>query len=257
MRERAKESTRFLSRGPQQPKATERSSDSTRRVSFNGIPLRLRNNAKQDVLVEFSDVAAHTAKCDTCNNRNRDGMTRCTSCGWQCCRKCLGERGGNRSHQSFTSTHVPSDERRSLPSTPVTDTPTPAPRLASSGRAMVGSRSMPGLTPGSVPAPAHGGRGMVSTAEDREAANALVDISFESSTRNDRGEGRSDNARAGSNPSAASDATAEEDQSRAGHSVGQSRLRGEWTVDEQMEGEEFGNPRRNPSRRARPIDLAE
>ncbi|KAJ5727295.1 hypothetical protein N7493_005115 [Penicillium malachiteum] len=65
---------------------------------------------KPNLVVEFTDVAAHTAKCDQCNGRNKDGMTRCATCGWQCCRKCLNNRHGDRTHPSFTSTHVPANE---------------------------------------------------------------------------------------------------------------------------------------------------
>lgn len=39
-------------------------------------------------------------------------MSRCLACGWQCCRKCLAARGGDRTHQSFTSVHTPENKRR-------------------------------------------------------------------------------------------------------------------------------------------------
>ncbi|KAJ5940102.1 hypothetical protein N7516_000270 [Penicillium verrucosum] len=57
--------------------------------------------------VHFSEVAAHTAKCDVCNKRNKNGMSRCQNCGWQICRKCLSDRNGDRTHASFGATHVP------------------------------------------------------------------------------------------------------------------------------------------------------
>ncbi|KAJ5634477.1 hypothetical protein N7528_002319 [Penicillium herquei] len=66
---------------------------------------------KHNLVVEFTDVAAHTAKCDQCNGRNKDGMTRCGTCGWQCCRRCLNTRHGDRTHSSFTSMHVPANEQ--------------------------------------------------------------------------------------------------------------------------------------------------
>lgn len=69
------------------------------------------NRARHIVRVRFADVAAHTAKCDDCDKRNRDGMSRCLACGWQCCRKCLNIRGGDRTHRSFTSIHTPENER--------------------------------------------------------------------------------------------------------------------------------------------------
>lgn len=39
-------------------------------------------------------------------------MLRCLVCGWQCCRKCLNIRGGDRTHRSFTSIHTPENEGR-------------------------------------------------------------------------------------------------------------------------------------------------
>lgn len=59
------------------------------------------------IIVSFSEVIAHTAKCDECNRRNKGGMTRCISCGWQCCLKCLNDRAGDRSHRYFTGMHTP------------------------------------------------------------------------------------------------------------------------------------------------------
>ncbi|KAJ5899511.1 hypothetical protein N7495_004255 [Penicillium taxi] len=55
--------------------------------------------------VQFTDVAAHTAKCDICDKRNRDGMSRCLTCGWQCCRLCQVDKKGDRSHNSFSHRH--------------------------------------------------------------------------------------------------------------------------------------------------------
>ncbi|KAJ5478976.1 hypothetical protein N7530_004485 [Penicillium desertorum] len=62
---------------------------------------------RRRVGVHFSEVAAHTAKCDVCNKRNKNGMSRCQNCGWQVCRKCLTDRNGDRTHASFGATHVP------------------------------------------------------------------------------------------------------------------------------------------------------
>ncbi|KAJ5173234.1 hypothetical protein N7492_005827 [Penicillium capsulatum] len=59
-------------------------------------------------IVQFLDVTAHTAKCDDCDRRNREGMIRCCICGWQCCRNCQNSRGGSRTHRSFQSIHVAS-----------------------------------------------------------------------------------------------------------------------------------------------------
>ncbi|CAI7635191.1 unnamed protein product [Penicillium glandicola] len=74
---------------------------------------------RRRVGVHFSEVAAHTAKCDVCNKRNKNGMSRCQNCGWQICRKCLTDRSGDRTHASFGATHVPEgggDMPVSLPS---------------------------------------------------------------------------------------------------------------------------------------------
>ncbi|KAJ5959501.1 uncharacterized protein N7479_006651 [Penicillium vulpinum] len=74
---------------------------------------------RRRVGVHFSEVAAHTAKCDVCNKRNKNGMSRCQNCGWQVCRKCLTDRNGDRTHASFGATHVPEgggDMPVSLPS---------------------------------------------------------------------------------------------------------------------------------------------
>ncbi|KAJ5914087.1 hypothetical protein N7504_002970 [Penicillium tannophilum] len=237
-------------RGPRQKKATkERKAGPTpEKQHHDRLPLCLKNNQRQDVFVEFTDVAAHTAKCDTCNNRNRDGMSRCTSCGWQCCRQCLGERGGNRSHQSFTSTHVPADERRSSPSLP--HTPTPAPRHALSGSGPMSPLPTP------APATARGESEAEKFAAERAAANTLVDISFDGAPRRN-GDAHLDRERAGPD---SVDAAADSGIGGAGQLLPHQRssgLRRDWMSDSQMAGEEFENPRRNPSRRARPIDLAE
>ena len=99
------------SRGPSPPPTRKSKSLPVRPVS---------SRPRQTVSVQFSDVAAHTAKCDQCDKRNKDGMTRCLACGWQCCRRCLADRGGDRTHRSFTSTHAPESEVR----TQVADTST-------------------------------------------------------------------------------------------------------------------------------------
>ncbi|CAG7941646.1 unnamed protein product [Penicillium salamii] len=59
------------------------------------------------ISVQFTEVAAHTAKCDECNKRNQSGMSRCKHCGWQICNQCKNDRGGDQSHASFGAIHVP------------------------------------------------------------------------------------------------------------------------------------------------------
>ncbi|CAL5868754.1 uncharacterized protein PFLUO_LOCUS2981 [Penicillium psychrofluorescens] len=85
------------------------------------------------VAVQFADVAAHTAKCDKCDRRNKNGMTRCLSCGWQCCRPCLDARGGDRSHRYLGTLHSSASE---LPDSVVVqqrETPTPTRTTTTAG----------------------------------------------------------------------------------------------------------------------------
>ncbi|KAJ6012532.1 hypothetical protein N7522_002887 [Penicillium canescens] len=86
--------------------------------SANGTPTPQPSTARRsrtstpEVFVTFSDVAAHTAKCDEGNERNRDGMSRCNTCGWQICRACVNRRAGDRGHSSFGSMHIEEPSRR-------------------------------------------------------------------------------------------------------------------------------------------------
>lgn len=112
------------------------------------------------------------------------------------------------------------------------------------------------MNPLPTPAPARGRSGIVSSAADRAAANTLVDIASDDSPRRDAN-AYLDQERAGPD---SSDAAVESGTGGAGHLTirqGSHSLRGDWMTDSEMAGEEFENPRRNPSRRARPIDLAE
>ncbi|KAJ5129566.1 uncharacterized protein N7515_005605 [Penicillium bovifimosum] len=70
-------------------------------------PVSYPRTQRRRIGVAFQDVAAHTAKCDVCNKRNKNGMSRCQNCGWQICRKCVSDRGADRTHASFGATHVP------------------------------------------------------------------------------------------------------------------------------------------------------
>lgn len=110
--------------------------------------------------------------------------------------------------------------------------------------------------PTPAPAPARGESEAEKFAAERAAANTLVDISFDGAPRRD-GDAHLDRERAGPD---SVDAAAESGNGGAGHLMihqGSSGLRRDWMSNSQMAGEEFENPRRNPSRRARPIDLAE
>ncbi|CAG7944336.1 unnamed protein product [Penicillium nalgiovense] len=111
-----------LSPSTQVPSTPEKiSSNAPRPIPTNQVPpnkqinrQRINRDAaanhrvqRRRVGVHFSEVAAHTAKCDVCNKRNKNGMSRCQNCGWQVCRKCLTDRNGDRTHASFGATHVP------------------------------------------------------------------------------------------------------------------------------------------------------
>ncbi|CAG8909628.1 unnamed protein product [Penicillium egyptiacum] len=78
-----------------------------KRQSVNRDAAANHRAQRRRVGVHFSEVAAHTAKCDVCNKRNKNGMSRCQNCGWQVCRRCLTDRNGDRTHASFGATHVP------------------------------------------------------------------------------------------------------------------------------------------------------
>ncbi|KAG0158178.1 Nucleic acid-binding, OB-fold [Penicillium digitatum] len=81
--------------------------DQVHRQRVNHDAVAAHRAQRRRVGVRFSEVAAHTAKCDVCNKRNKNGMSRCQNCGWQICRKCLTDRNGDRTHASFGATHVP------------------------------------------------------------------------------------------------------------------------------------------------------
>ncbi|KAJ5835757.1 hypothetical protein N7447_001783 [Penicillium robsamsonii] len=81
--------------------------EQVRRQRVNRDAVANHRAQRRRVGVHFSEVAAHTAKCDVCNKRNKNGMARCQNCGWQICRKCLTDRTGDRTHASFGATHVP------------------------------------------------------------------------------------------------------------------------------------------------------
>ncbi|KAJ5928890.1 hypothetical protein N7466_007846 [Penicillium verhagenii] len=216
------------------------------------LPMRPKNTMTKDVVVEFTEVAAHTAKCDTCNHRNRDGMTRCTKCGWQCCRRCLNERGGNRSHKSFSDIHVPADETNEPAPSSVAESPALPARTTSGAVAKPRSPS-----PVTAVDNAQSEGGMVSTAEDREAANALINFSSSPSAKKDPVSNEGADLDQQHTVTNSGSGETEGGNVEVGNDVlGLVASRG-WMFDYEIGGEEFENPRRNPSRRARPIDMAE
>ncbi|KAJ5467219.1 hypothetical protein N7475_004971 [Penicillium sp. IBT 31633x] len=97
-----------------------------RRREHSPDPAPSNRSQRRRISVGFLDVAAHTAKCDECNKRNRNGMARCQTCGWQLCRKCQSDRNGDRTHGSIGATHVAEGGSYTpLPPVPVDAAPDP------------------------------------------------------------------------------------------------------------------------------------
>lgn len=86
----------------------------TRPSSANGnhepLPFRPHQQERKALMVPFEELQAHTAKCDDCDRRNSEGMSRCKQCGWQCCRKCQAARGGDKTHETVRGPHIPMSE---------------------------------------------------------------------------------------------------------------------------------------------------
>lgn len=68
-------------------------------------------------LTNFKIVEAHTAKCDLCNKRNTQGMTRCVECGWQTCNACTIKNNCFRSHRVGNVVHIGPIDKKDLPNT--------------------------------------------------------------------------------------------------------------------------------------------
>ncbi|OCL12341.1 hypothetical protein AOQ84DRAFT_420125 [Glonium stellatum] len=48
---------------------------------------------------QFENVKIHTAKCDICDQRNKQLLRRCRDCGWGVCTPCYQQRNGNLVHR--------------------------------------------------------------------------------------------------------------------------------------------------------------
>ncbi|KAJ9640396.1 hypothetical protein H2199_005935 [Coniosporium tulheliwenetii] len=68
---------------------------------------------------EFRDVTAHTAKCDVCNQKNKQILKRCLTCSWGICTPCSRDRGNNLTHGAAAGASYPRP-------TPIPSSPTPA-----------------------------------------------------------------------------------------------------------------------------------
>lgn len=241
-----------------------------KRSSTRGLPIRGRQRPMQ--VATFTEVAAHTAKCDECNRRNTDGMSRCHLCGWQCCRKCLGDRGQNRSHVSSTGYHT-AKEPESPPAaegTQISSSPPTVPSPASSTVRHHLSPETPNTLPSRVGSPGEP-RGRMRQDRDHQArqkaAQTLVNLSNSSPLQDTnsgslhRGSGFDrTGGESGSRQNYAKRSRDQEDM--ADDPLGMQRQKRPRTQessvgDSSAFGEEFDNPRRNPSRRARPIDMKE
>lgn len=62
-------------------------------------------------------------------------MTRCLSCGWQCCRPCLDAKGGDRTHRYLGTLHTPTSEVPAALVVQQRDTPTPTTTTGGDGGA--------------------------------------------------------------------------------------------------------------------------
>ncbi|KAJ5669640.1 hypothetical protein N7462_010710 [Penicillium macrosclerotiorum] len=213
------------------PKGPSPFISSTSRDTRKPLKVQTTHRPMEIVFVKFMEVAAHTAKCDLCDERNRDGMSRCQTCGWQCCRRCYGDRGGNCSHQSFKSIHASEESYRtsSLGANPGTPTSNATPREQSSSFL-------------SSPPPS----------EEQQAAEALMNMSSsppgakcETSPRGGQRTERSESmiAQRGDFSDSENETISMPDSDITG---------GDLDLPESMV-----NVRRNPSRKARPADLSE
>lgn len=185
-------------------------------------------------LVEFEELAAHTAKCDVCDKRNTDGMVRCKPCGWQCCRRCLAERSGDRTHPKAGNLHVADDTpRQNVPNVQNPITPSTVKQRS--------NKSQPMATPHASP--------------EEEAAWILLNL--KSDKRNTGGVTRGGGQLDG--PSQQHDQVFDDD--LAMDSDATELILGMGSEDETGDEEDLPdhlvNVRRNPSRRARPADMKE
>ncbi|KAF7719670.1 Uncharacterized protein PECH_004170 [Penicillium ucsense] len=193
--------------------------------------------------VDFEELSAHTAKCDLCDRRNTEGMWRCTPCGWQCCRRCLIDRGGDRSHPKAGTIHCPRDM---LPmSSLMTPKEGPSGTAASTSRRRVRA--------------SRASRGTRNVSTDEQAARLLSTMRED---YQDRRRQLPPPAAKESNDAAAPQRPAGTDGEMAGHGeMGVNGAQGlqDFTMDVDLDNlpDHLVNVRRNPSRRARPADLKE
>ena len=189
-------------------------------------------------VVDFEDLAAHTAKCDVCDKRNTDGMWRCKPCGWQCCRRCLAERCGDRSHPKAGNLHVPRDMVKKISSD----------YAAADPFRPVSSASQPDQS-------SHESTSAPTVTTDEQAARLLNIMRSDNWERRERMPMRMlNNAAAPAPIQRAVEANRQRTDKRmeVPSEIGQ-----DGTVDLENLPDHLVNVRRNPSRRARPADMKE
>ncbi|KAI2794485.1 hypothetical protein POX_a01084 [Penicillium oxalicum] len=189
-------------------------------------------------VVDFEDLAAHTAKCDVCDKRNTDGMWRCKPCGWQCCRRCLAERCGDRSHPKAGNLHVPRDMVKKISSG----------YAAADPFRPVSSASQPDQS-------SHESTSAPTVTTDEQAARLLNIMRSDNWERRERMPMRMlNNAAAPAPIQRAVEANRQRTDKRmeVPSEIGQ-----DGTVDLENLPDHLVNVRRNPSRRARPADMKE
>lgn len=146
---------------PSTHKPSTKNTPPSANVIHGRLPLRIQPRPK--VFVPFEELAAHTAKCDDCDHRNSEGMIRCLSCGWQCCRKCQTIRGGDKTHETVRCQHAPENEGSTLEAAGPSEMDTP---LAAADDALTVDENVP-------------------TAADHGAAEVLMSLRSSPSTHTD------------------------------------------------------------------------
>ena len=63
----------------------------------------------------FAEIKIHTAKCDSCNRRNKFTIFQCKSCGFQQCTPCWNEKGEDDQHEFILPVRKEAQIAPSLP----------------------------------------------------------------------------------------------------------------------------------------------
>ena len=236
-------------------KRANKATSSANSVS-RSLPHRPHQQERKALMVQFEELKAHTAKCDDCDNRNSEGMSRCKLCGWQCCRRCQAIRGGDKTHETVRGPHIPIGESPGAQIT--TSLVGTAGRLATAGRALSAFAADERMPPA-----AHMVADRTPTAAEQDAVRALMRMSS-SPPAQIIGEF---NAESPVSPSTSRSVSADDDHNRTLEDFSDvETVGGDSTItwhssldenDEQLESilEPLGLCRRNPPRASRPADM--